>query len=115
MLLEEALRLRQNWAMKGNPPCTHPMFDKEYYWGEYNGSYLCTTCGKSFRHDEWEQEIKRRENQRELIVDSCAIRQTRRFSQGIKAFLKQCAKLNTFLSRKVINRPNGTSQNFRMS
>ena len=104
MLTEEALRLRWDWAMKGNPQCTHPILDNEYYWGKFTGSYICITCGKSFTPKEWEQEIEKKENQLELIVDSYATRRTRRFSNGIKGFLNQCEKLRTFLSRTVLNK-----------
>ena len=68
MLTEEVLRIRQNWAIKGNPSCSHPILDKELFWGKDTGNYICMVCGRSFTHDEWEQEIKRKENQINFLL-----------------------------------------------
>ena len=92
MLVEEALRRRQEWVFKGNPPCAHSVLDMEYCWGKHTGSYICITCGKSFTHDEWEQEIKKRQNQLASTVDSYAIRRRDRFSKGIQKFPKTVRK-----------------------
>jgi hypothetical protein len=104
MLLEQALRLRQDWAMKGNPPCSHNVLDHEYYWGKNTGSYICTTCGRSFTREEWEQEIEGIDHQPEFVADSRVTRQTGRRGNGLNGFLNRCGKLYTSLSRKVINK-----------
>jgi hypothetical protein len=104
MLLEQALRLRQDWAMKGNPPCSHNVLDHEYYWGKYTGNYICTTCGRSFTREEWEQEIERIDHQTEFVADSRVRRQTGRNGNGLKGFLNRCGKLYIFLYRKVTNK-----------
>ena len=104
MWTDEALRLRQDWAMKGNPPCNHHVIDSEYYWGKYTGSFVCTTCGKSFTRKEWELEINNRYNQREPVIDSYTTRLTGRLRNRIKGFINQCGKLCASLSLKVINK-----------
>jgi hypothetical protein len=104
MQTEEALRLRQNWAMKGNPPCNHNVLDNEYYWGKYTGSYVCTTCGKSFTREEWDQEIKNRDSQLESVTDSFTASRTGRLRNGIKGFMNRCAKLCASLFLKVTNK-----------
>ena len=104
MLLERSLRLRQDWAMKGNPPCSHSVLDHEYYWGKNTGNYICTTCGRSFTREEWEQEIKRIDHQPESVANSRVTGQTGRRVNGSKGFLTLCVKLYTSLSRKVTNK-----------
>ena len=98
MLIEEALRLRQNWAIKGSPPCTHPTLDKERLWGKFTGNYICTVCGKSYTYDEWERELKKREKEIKSILDLWSISRLGRSSKGIIRFQKWCAKLYTLLS-----------------
>ena len=103
MLIEEALRLRQNWAMKGNPSCSHPTLDREYFQGKDTYNHVCMVCGQSFTRDQWEQENKRRENETKSIVDSWFISRTGRFIKGIRSQLKWCTKPYTSLSRIKTN------------
>jgi len=42
---EKLVVLRRAWAAKGNPPCDHPIVDREYYLGGDTGDYACTVCG----------------------------------------------------------------------
>ncbi|MER7507096.1 hypothetical protein ABTX82_01905 [Streptomyces lavendulae] len=48
MQMDDAIRLRREWAAKGNPPCDHPETDKEYDRGGDTGDRVCTTCGRCF-------------------------------------------------------------------
>lgn len=48
MQLSDAKRLREQWAAKGNPTCTHPVVFKEYYLGSQTGDFVCDTCGAEF-------------------------------------------------------------------
>ena len=45
MQLDKAEELRQEWEVKGNPPCEHPKTDREYIRGMNTGDTVCTTCG----------------------------------------------------------------------
>jgi len=54
MQYDKARELRERWQSKGNPKCSHPELDKEYYLGAQTGDYVCTTCGKNFMPDEYE-------------------------------------------------------------
>jgi len=56
MQLARAERLRRRWAARGNPPCTHPNLDKEYYLSSDTGDYVCTTCGKAGFGPDWPQQ-----------------------------------------------------------
>ncbi|GAA1246629.1 hypothetical protein GCM10009609_07670 [Pseudonocardia aurantiaca] len=53
MQMDEAKRLREEQAAKGNPPCGHPQLVKEYYLGTQTGDKVCTTCGEDFSEQEW--------------------------------------------------------------
>ena len=103
MLIEEALRLRQNWAMKGNPSCSHPTLDREYFRGKDTYNYVCMVCGQSFTHDEWEREIKKRDNEVKSIVDSWIMGRTGRLATSIRSLPKRCTKLYPSLSRMKTN------------
>ena len=48
MQVDQAEQLRDAWARKGNPPCSHPSTDKEYFLGMDSGDRVCTTCGANF-------------------------------------------------------------------
>jgi len=58
MQMEKAEQLRKRWESKGNPPCDHPVLDKEYIKGWDTGDRVCTTCGQCFAPSELEQEPK---------------------------------------------------------
>lgn len=45
MQMNEATKLREAWAAKGNPECAHPDISKEYHLGAQTGDKVCTTCG----------------------------------------------------------------------
>lgn len=55
MQFEEANRLEERWANKGNPSCDHPQLSKEYHGGMDSGDYRCTTCGATFTGNEFRQ------------------------------------------------------------
>jgi hypothetical protein len=103
MLIEEALRLRQNWAVQGNPSCSHPKVDRENFRGKDVDNYVCTVCGQSFTHGEWEREIEKRENEVKSIVDSWTTGRTGRLVTSIRSLPKRCAKLYPSLSRVKTN------------
>jgi hypothetical protein len=107
--MEEALRLRRVWAVKGNSSCNHPQLDEEYYWGSQTGEYICTTCGKSLTSNDVEQEHQKRENHPESKEDSPITRQRERFRKSTKNILTKCKKLYTVLARNSINKSNGAS------
>lgn len=46
--MEDAKRMRDDWAAKGSPPCDHPKLIKEYYLGMQTGDKVCNTCGYEF-------------------------------------------------------------------
>ena len=46
--MDKAIKLRERWVAKGNPPCDHPHLDEECYSGAQTGDYVCTTCGECF-------------------------------------------------------------------
>lgn len=50
MKVEEGMKLREEWAAKGSPPCDHPQLATEHesYIGARTGDKVCTTCGKEF-------------------------------------------------------------------
>ena len=58
MQMEKAAKLRRRWTAKGNPPCSHPRLDKEYYLGADTGDYVCTTCVKADFGSDWPQREK---------------------------------------------------------
>jgi hypothetical protein len=55
MQMKKAERLSKQWENKGNPPCDHPVLDKEYIEGFDTGDRVCTTCGQCFAPSELEQ------------------------------------------------------------
>lgn len=59
MQMTKALRLREDWKKKGDPPCDHPIIDREYYLSSHTGDSVCTTCGRIV--DESETQCKRKE------------------------------------------------------
>ena len=100
MRIEKVLRLRRAWAMKGNPVCDHRVVDGEYYLGKYTGNYICTTCGKSFTCEEWEQEINKKHNHLESATGSCVTRRSERLTTRVKGFINNCATFCIYLSSK---------------
>ena len=44
MQMERAAELESAWKACGNPPCEHPTYEDEYYFGCITGR-VCTTCG----------------------------------------------------------------------
>ena len=53
MQFEEANKLEEEWALRGNPPCEHEYLSKEYHFGMDSGDYRCTTCGATFTGAEY--------------------------------------------------------------
>lgn len=53
MQSKRAEELRKEWG--DDKPCSHPNFDKEYYFGSQTGDYICTQCGRSFTKKEMEE------------------------------------------------------------
>jgi hypothetical protein len=45
MQMYDAIVLQEAWKKKGNPPCKHPIVDREYSLGAHTGEMVCTTCG----------------------------------------------------------------------
>jgi hypothetical protein len=45
MQMYDAIVLQEAWKKKGNPPCKHPVVDREYSLGAHTGEMVCTTCG----------------------------------------------------------------------
>lgn len=45
---ETVMRLSKEWAERGNPPCSHPDIETEYYLGSSTGDVACTTCGEDW-------------------------------------------------------------------
>ena len=58
--MDEAVRKRTMWEAMGNPPCDHPVTDKEYYLGSDTGDLVCTTCGHCWPGNEAPAEIWRK-------------------------------------------------------
>ncbi|MFJ2961150.1 hypothetical protein ACIPIC_02435 [Streptomyces collinus] len=48
MQMDVGQRLRDEWAAKGSPPCSHPRLEKEYWQGSDTGDKVCDTCGELF-------------------------------------------------------------------
>ena len=48
MQSEKAAQLNKDWIAKGNPPCSHPTTEREYYLGTATGDRVCTTCGADY-------------------------------------------------------------------
>ena len=44
MEMERAAELESAWIACGRPPCEHPTYEDEYYFGCITGR-VCTTCG----------------------------------------------------------------------
>ena len=42
--MERAAQLQRAWKTPGNPPCVHPTYEAEYYFGHITGC-VCTNCG----------------------------------------------------------------------
>lgn len=48
MQTDEAKRLRERWAEKGSPECSHPTVTRERFREMSTGDYICTLCGEEF-------------------------------------------------------------------
>jgi hypothetical protein len=46
--IEKVAKIREAWAQKGKPRCTHESYDKEYHLGSDTGDYACMNCGISW-------------------------------------------------------------------
>lgn len=101
MLIEEALKLRRNWAMKGNPPCNHEKFSEEFYWNKRTGNYICTNCGKLITSYEREQEIENSQNKSEVITSSQTPTPGGTLHSDFKGSPKQCDKFHSLFSRRI--------------
>jgi hypothetical protein len=40
--------IRQRWAAKGSPACSHPCLEDEFIEALPTGDKVCTPCGKTF-------------------------------------------------------------------
>lgn len=47
MQMDTAEDLRLEWERMGNPPCSHPHIDREYYLAQPTGEFVCKTCGET--------------------------------------------------------------------
>lgn len=46
--MEKVPEIRREWEAKGNPPCDHPVTEREYYRGSDTGDMVCLVCGESW-------------------------------------------------------------------
>lgn len=46
--MDKFTELRRAWLAKGNPPCTHPSKDKEYFLAFDTGDEGCLICGATW-------------------------------------------------------------------